>query len=74
MYSVSTAKNSVFYILHLTSHTVNASVISLDIQGTQFTCLKSTTEALEKYVKYVESYVRKMFEILDSGIKMDYTS
>ena len=58
MYSVSTAKNSLFYIFHLTSHTVNASVVSLDIQATQetFTCLKSTIEVLEKDVKYVQSY------------------
>ena len=58
MYSVSTAKNSLFYILHLTSHTVNASVVFLDIQAKQktFTCLKSTIEALEKDVKYVQSY------------------
>ena len=57
MYSVSTAKNSLFYILYLISHTVNASAISVNIQATQytFTCSKSTIEALEKDVKYVQS-------------------
>ena len=35
MYSVINAKDSLFYILYLTSHTVNTRAISLNIQATQ---------------------------------------
>ena len=56
MYSVSTAKNSLFYILYLTSHTVNASAISLNTQATvNIYLFKPTIEALEKDMKYVQS-------------------